>query len=170
MTALGMVETLHLEHHNALVHTAAASNLGQMLNRLCIADGIPLVNIVRKDEQAALLQSQNAEHVVNSEAADFQQQLLAALDATDATLAFDAIGGGKLGSTILNSMEAVAARKMTEYNRYGSNTFKQLYIYGGLDLGPTVLNRNFGFAWNIGGWLLPLFLQKVGMQKFHRAA
>jgi len=165
MTALGMVETLHLEHHNALVHTAAASNLGQMLNRLCIADGIPLVNIVRKDEQAALLQAQNAEHVVNSEAADFQQQLLAALDATDATLAFDAIGGGKLGSTILNSMEAVAARKMTEYNRYGSNTFKQLYIYGGLDLGPTVLNRNFGFAWNIGGWLLPLFLQKVGMHK-----
>jgi len=165
MTALGMVETLHLENHGALVHTAAASNLGQMLNRLCIADGIPLVNIVRKDEQAALLQAQNAEHVVNSEAADFQQQLLAALDITDATLAFDAIGGGKLGGTILNSMEAVAARKMTEYNRYGSNTFKQLYIYGALDLGPTVLTRNFGFAWNIGGWLLPMFLQKVGMQK-----
>ncbi|MFO7550638.1 MAG: zinc-binding dehydrogenase [Haliea sp.] len=165
MTALGMVETLHLENHGALVHTAAASNLGQMLNRLCIADGIPLVNVVRKDEQVELLRSQNAEHVVNSEAGDFQQQLLAALDATDATLAFDAIGGGKLGGTILNSMEAVAARKMTEYNRYGSSTFKQLYIYGALDLGPTVLTRNFGFAWNIGGWLLPLFLQKVGMQK-----
>lgn len=165
MTALGMVETLHMEGHKALVHTAAASNLGQMLNRLCQADAIPLVNIVRKTEQSELLMSQGAEYVVNSGSESFQQDLLAALDATDATIAFDAIGGGKLGGTILNSMEAVAARKMTEYNRYGSNTFKQLYIYGALDLGPTVLTRNFGFAWNIGGWLLPLFLQKAGHQK-----
>ena len=165
MTALGMVETLHMEGHKALVHTAAASNLGQMLNRLCQADAIPLVNIVRKTEQSELLTSQGAEYVVNSGSESFQQDLLAALDATDATIAFDAIGGGKLGGTILNSMEAVAARKMTEYNRYGSNTFKQLYIYGALDLGPTVLTRNFGFAWNIGGWLLPLFLQKAGHQK-----
>ncbi|PLW83223.1 NADH oxidase [Kineobactrum sediminis] len=165
MTALGMVDTLHMEGHKALVHTAAASNLGQMLNRLCIKDGIPLVNIVRKPEQEALLLGQSATHVVNSEAENFHPELLAALDKTNATLAFDALGGGKLGSTILSSIEAVAARKMTEYSRYGSNTFKQLYIYGGLDMGPTVLSRNFGFAWSIGGWLLPLFLEKVGPQR-----
>jgi NADPH:quinone reductase-like Zn-dependent oxidoreductase len=165
MTALGMVETLKMEGHKALVHTAAASNLGQMLNRLCQRDAVPLVNIVRKPEQEALLREQGARHVVNSEADDFMPQLQAALNETDATLAFDAIGGGKLASHILNAMEAVAAKKMTEYNRYGSTTHKQLYIYGALDLGPTVLTRNFGFAWNIGGWLLPMFLQKVGMQR-----
>jgi NADPH:quinone reductase-like Zn-dependent oxidoreductase len=165
MTALGMVETLKMEGHKALVHTAAASNLGQMLNRLCQRDAVPLVNIVRKPEQEALLREQGARHVVNSEADDFMPQLQAALNETNATLAFDAIGGGKLASHILNAMEAVTAKKMTEYNRYGSTTHKQLYIYGALDLGPTVLTRNFGFAWNIGGWLLPMFLQKVGMQR-----
>lgn len=165
MTALGMVETARMEGHKALVHTAAASNLGQMLNRLCQRDGIALVNVVRKPEQAALLRDAGARHVVNSEAEDFMPQLVAALNETDATLAFDAIGGGKLASHILNAMEAVAAKKMTEYNRYGSTTHKQLYIYGALDLGPTQLTRNFGFAWGIGGWLLPLFLQKIGTQR-----
>ncbi|QIB64427.1 zinc-binding dehydrogenase [Kineobactrum salinum] len=165
MTALCMVETLKVEGHTALVHTAAASNLGQMLNRLCQRDTIPLVNIVRKPEQETLLRDQGASHVVNSEADDFKPQLQAALSETGATLAFDAIGGGKLASHILTAMEAAAASEMSEYNRYGSTTHKQLYIYGVLDPGPTLLSRNFGFAWGMGGWLLPIFLQKIGMQR-----
>jgi NADPH:quinone reductase-like Zn-dependent oxidoreductase len=162
MTALGMVETLRREGHTALVHTAAASNLGQMLNRLCQSEGIPLVNVVRKPEQAQLLKSQGAQYVVDSSAEDFKAQLKAALAATDASLVFDAIGGGALVSDILATMEAVASSKMTEYSRYGSTTLKQAYIYGALDTSPTVLKRNFGFAFSVGGWLLTPTLQKLG--------
>ena len=165
MTALGMVETLRREGHKALVHTAAASNLGQMLNRLCQSEGIPLVNIVRKPEQAQLLKSQGAQYVIDSSAEDFKAQLKAALAATDASLVFDAIGGGSLVSDILAAMETVASSKMNEYSRYGSNTFKQAYIYGGLDMSPTVLKRNFGFAFSVGGWLLTPTLQKLGGQR-----
>ena len=162
MTALGMLETLRREGHTALVHTAAASNLGQMLNRLCQNEGIPLVNIVRKAEQAELLKAMGAQYVLDSSAEDFKAQLKAALAATDASLVFDAIGGGSLVSEILAGMESVASSKMTEYNRYGSTTLKQAYIYGGLDTSPTVLKRNFGFAFSVGGWLLFPFLQKLG--------
>ena len=162
MTALGMLETLRREGHTALVHTAAASNLGQMLNRLCQNEGIPLVNIVRKAEQAELLRAMGAQYVLDSSAEDFKAQLKAALAATDASLVFDAIGGGSLVSEILAGMESVASSKMTEYNRYGSTTLKQAYIYGGLDTSPTVLKRNFGFAFSVGGWLLFPFLQKLG--------
>lgn len=165
MTALGMRVTLEMEGHSALVHTAAASNLGQMLNRLCQADGIPLVNIVRRPEQAALLRSQGASHVVDSSSDNFMAELIAAVEDTGATLAFDAVGGGKLASQILTAMEAVAVKQMNEYNRYGSNTFKQVYIYGALDLAPTSLTRNFGFAWGLGGWLLPQFLQRIGPER-----
>jgi len=165
LTALAMVETMRIEKHSALVHTAAASNLGQMLNKLCIADGIGLVNIVRKREQVEILTAIGAKHVVNSGAPTFMDDLTEAVAATGATLAFDAIGGGTLASRIFSCMEAAASRTATEYNRYGSTVHKQIYIYGGLDRGPTELTRNFGTAWGIGGWLFPTILQRVGRER-----
>jgi NADPH2:quinone reductase len=164
LTALGMVETMRLEGHKALVHTAAASNLGQMLVKICLKDGIPLVNIVRKQEQVEQLKAIGAEHVCNSSAPDFMEQLTEALVATGATIAFDATGGGRLAGQILTCMEAALNRTAKEFSRYGSTTHKQVYIYGGLDRSPTELNRNFGMAWGIGGWLLTPFLQKIGPQ------
>jgi NADPH2:quinone reductase len=165
LTALSMVETMRMEGHTALVHTAAASNLGQMLNKICIADGVDLVNIVRKPEQVEILKALGAKYIVNSGSEDFYADLTEALVATGATLAFDATGGGKLAGQILTCMETAAVRSMSEYNRYGSDVFKQVYIYGGLDRSPTTLSRNFGFSWGLGGWLLSPFLQKVGMEK-----
>lgn len=162
LTALGMVETMRLEQHVALVHTAAASNLGQMLNRLCLEGDIPLVNIVRKSEQEALLRAAGATHVCNSASPSFMNDLTQAIKTTSATLAFDAIGGGKLASQILTCMEAAASATEGGYSRYGSTAHKQLYIYGGLDRGPTILTRNFGMAWGVGGWLLTPFLQRIG--------
>ncbi len=164
LTALGMVETMRMEGHSALVHTAAASNLGQMLNKICIGGGIGLVNIVRKQEQVDLLKAIGAKHVVSSGAATFTDDLTETLVATGATLAFDAIGGGKLAGQILSCMEAAANRTAKEYSRYGSTTHKQVYVYGGLDRGPTELTRNFGMAWGLGGWLLTAFLQKIGSE------
>ena len=143
------------------MHTAAASNLGQMLNRICLADGVPLVNIVRSPEQAAILRGEGAAHVCDSSAAGFADDLVAALKATGATLAFDAIGGGRLASDILSAMETVASTGAA-YSRYGSSSRKQVYIYGSLDLGPTTLTRSFGLSWNVGGWLLTYFLQRAG--------
>jgi len=162
LTALGMVETMKLEGHKALVHTAAASNLGQMLNRICLKDGISLVNIVRKPEQAALLRDQGARHVCDLSAPGFMDELTDALAATGATIAFDAIGGGKLATQILACMEAAINRNAKEYSRYGSAVHKQVYLYGMLDTGPTEVVRNFGMAWGMGGWLLFPFLQKIG--------
>jgi NADPH:quinone reductase-like Zn-dependent oxidoreductase len=162
LTALGMTETMRREGHKALVHTAAASNLGQMLDRLCRADGIGLVNIVRKPEQVALLRAQGAVHVVSTAAPTFAEELTQALVATGATLAFDAIGGGRLAGQILAAMEAALNRNAREYSRYGSSTHKQVYLYGGLDTSPTELVRNFGMAWGVGGWLLFPFLQRIG--------
>ncbi|MBG9390436.1 zinc-binding dehydrogenase [Caenimonas aquaedulcis] len=164
LTALGMVDTMRREGHSALVHTAAASNLGQMLNRICMKDGIALVNIVRKQEQADLLKSMGAKYVCITSSPSFLQDLTEALVATGATIAFDATGGGKLAGQILGCMEAALGRKSKEYSRYGTNTLKQVYIYGGLDTGPTEFNRNFGFAWSMGGWLLFPYLQKIGPQ------
>jgi NADPH2:quinone reductase len=162
LTALGMVETMRLEGHKALVHTAAASNLGQMLVKICRADGVPLVNIVRKQEHVELLNSIGAQYVCNSSAPDFMEQLTEALVATGATIAFDATGGGRLAGQILTCMEAALSRTSKDFNRYGSSTHKQVYIYGGLERSPTELVRNFGMAWGIGGWLLMPFLQRVG--------
>ena len=162
LTALGMVETMRGEGHSALVHTAAASNLGQMLNKICLKDGIALVNIVRKPEQAALLRSIGAVHVCDASLPSFMADLTEALVTTGATVAFDATGGGKLAGQILTAMEAALNRKATEYSRYGSTTHKQVYLYGGLDTGPTEFNRSFGMAWGIGGWLLFPFLGKLG--------
>ena len=162
LTALGMVETMRLEGHQALVHTAAASNLGQMLVRLCREESVPLVNIVRKPEQKNLLLSLGAQYVCDSSEATFMSDLIAALEQTSATLAFDATGGGTLASQILTAMEAAANAAGAAYSRYGSTTYKQVYIYGGLDRGPTTLTRSFGFSWGVGGWLLTPFLQKVG--------
>ena len=162
LTALGMVETMRNEGHKALVHTAAASNLGQMLNRICIKDGIALVNIVRSPQQAELLRGIGARYVVDSSTENFMQELTDALVATGATIAFDAIGGGRLAGQILSGMEAAANRTAKEYSRYGSTTFKQVYIYGGLDTRPTEIVRDFGMTWSMGGWLLFPFLQKVG--------
>ncbi len=162
LTALGMVETMRREGHKALVHTAAASNLGQMLNRICIKDGVALVNIVRKPEQEALLRAMGATWVCNLESPSFMEDLTQALVATGATLAFDATGGGKLAGQILTCMEAALNRTAKEYSRYGSTTHKQVYLYGGLDTSPTQFNRSFGMAWGMGGWLLFPFLQKAG--------
>jgi NADPH:quinone reductase len=165
LTALGFVETAKAEGHTAIVHTAAASNLGQMLQKICLADGIPLVNIVRKPEQAEILHGIGATHVLDSSAGDFRERLVDAIAETRATVAFDAIGGGKLGSDIVQAMEAAAVRNMTEYSRYGSDQFKQLYIYGALDLAPTTLNRlSFGFQWSVSGWLLTPFMAKAGRE------
>ena len=161
LTALGMVATLRREGHKALVHTAAASNLGQMLNRLCQAEKIALVNIVRKPEQAQLLRSQGAAHVCDSSSPDFLRELTEALVATGATLAFDATGGGKLAGQILTCMEAALNRNATSYSRYGSTTHKQVYLYGSLDTSPTQFNRSFGMAWGIGGWLVFNYLSKL---------
>lgn len=162
LTALSFVETMRMEGHKAIIHTAAASNLGQMLQKICRADGVPLVNIVRSDAQAAILTAIGATHVLDSSAPDFRARLVDAIVDTGATIAFDAIGGGSLGSDILQSIEQAANRTATEYSRYGSTTFKQLYIYGGLDLSPTVMNRMaFGFQWSVGGFLLTPFLQKA---------
>ncbi|MEH6587110.1 MAG: zinc-binding dehydrogenase [Halioglobus sp.] len=165
LTSLAMVETMRAEGHTALVHTAAASNLGQMLNRICINEGVDLVNIVRKPEQEEILKALGAKYICNSSSDNFYAELTEALVQTGATIAFDATGGGKLGSDILSCMEAAAARSMEAYNRYGSDVYKQLYIYGGLDRSPTVLSRNFGFSWGVGGFLLTPFLQKAGMEK-----
>ena len=168
LTALGMVETLRREGHSALVHTAAASSLGHMLNRLCHADNIPLVNIVRSAEQVAILRGIGARYVLDSTSPTFAAELTEAVAETNATLAFDAIGGGTLVGTILTCMERAAGRKATSYNRYGSTTHKQVYIYGGLDLRPTELSRNFGMAWGVGGWLVTWFLQKIGSRDTQR--
>lgn len=164
LTALGMVETMKMEGHTGLVHTAAASNLGQMLQRICLADGVPLVNIVRKTEQEDILRGLSATYVCNSSSPTFMEDLTSALVETGATLAFDAIGGGRQVGQILACMEAAANATATEYSRYGSTVHKQVYIYGGLDRGPTEFNRNFGMAWGIAGWLLTPFLGKLGLE------
>ena len=168
LTALGMLETMRREGHTALVHTAAASNLGQMLNRLCIADGTGLVNVVRSEPQEQLLRGQGAVHVCNSAAPTFTRDLTQAIEATGATLAFDAVGGGTLANQILASMETALMRQASGYQRYGSTTHKQVYLYGMLDTSPTILKRSYGAAWGVGGWLLPIFMQKVGPEVTRR--
>ena len=168
LTALGMTETMRRENHKALVHTAAASNLGQMLNKICVKDGIGLVNIVRSQEQANILRKIGAKYIVDSTAPTFMDDLTNALVETGATIAFDAIGGGKLASQILTAMEVAANKTAKEYSRYGSNVYKQVYIYGSLDIRPTELTRNFGLTWGVGGWLLTPFLQKIGPAEIGR--
>ena len=164
LTALGMVETMRAEGHKALVHTAAASNLGQMLQKICLKDQVPLVNIVRKPEAADVLKKIGATHVCVSSAPTFMDDLTEALVATGATIGFDATGGGPLAGQILTAMEIAANRTAKEYSRYGSTVHKQVYIYGGLDRTPTTFTRAFGMAWGIGGWLLTPFLQKIGFE------
>ena len=164
LTSLAMTEVMRREGHSALVHTAAASNLGQMLNKICIKDGIALVNIVRSQEQAELLRNIGADYICDSTAPSFMDDLTEALVATGATIAFDAIGGGKLASQILSCMEVAANRTAKVYSRYGSSVNKQVYIYGGLDTGPTVLNRSFGLTWSVAGFLLTPFLMKAGAE------
>jgi NADPH2:quinone reductase len=168
LTALGMVETMRREGHTALVHTAAASALGLMLNRICQKDDIPLVNVVRKTEQETMLKEIGARYVVNTSSPTFKDDLTVAIAATGATLAFDALGGGTLAGQLLTSMEIVASRKSTGYSRYGSDVHKQVYIYGGLDTSPTTFGRSFGMAWSIGGWLVFPFLRKIGAEATDR--
>ena len=162
MTALAMTEVMRRDGAKALVHTAAASNLGRMLQRICAADGIPLINVVRKPEQQAILKDIGADYALNSQDADFMKQLIAACSETQATLAFDAVGGGALAGQLLTAMEAAAAARMTSYSRYGSDTYKHVYIYGRLDLSPTVLPPSAGMSWGVGGFLLPQFLAGAG--------
>lgn len=164
LTALCFLETMRAEGHKAIVHTAAASNLGQMLNHICQADGVDLVNIVRRPEQAEILRKIGAKYICDSSADSFAADLTDAIHATGATLAFDATGGGDLASKILSAMEAAAARTPGAYSIYGSIHHKQVYLYGGLDVSPTTLNRGYGMAWGVGGWLLPNFLAKAGQE------
>ncbi len=165
LTALGFVETMRREGFKAIIHTAAASNLGQMLNRICLDDGVDLINIVRKPEQVELLKSQGAKYVCNSSDENFSRDLTAAIEATGAYVAFDATGGGELGSKILTCMEKAALKDTALPGPYGSDTFKQLYIYGSLDLSPTIIHRNFGFSWGINAWLLTPFIAKIGQER-----
>jgi len=162
MTALGMIDTMRREGHSAIVHTASASNLGQMLHRLCAAENIKLVNIVRSDDQESLLRGMGASYVCNTRSPHFIDELTDAITATGATIAFDAVGGGPLASQILRSMEVAASKNIKTYSRYGSTVHKQVYLYGGLDPGPTELVRDYGMAWGMGGWLVMNFMQKVG--------
>lgn len=166
LTALGMVETMRMENHTGLVHTAAASNLGQMLVKICSAEDVPLVNVVRKEEHVDLLKSLGAKYVCNSSLDSFMEDLVNAIVETGSTLGFDATGGGKLSSQILTAMEVAANKTATEFSRYGSDKFKQVYIYGGLDRNPTTLTRSFGFSWGLGGWLLTPFIGRVGQERF----
>ena len=168
LTALSFLETMRMEDHSAIVHTAAASNLGQMLNKICQADGVELVNIVRRQEQVDILKGLGAKYIVNSSDDSFMADLTNAIHATGATLGFDATGGGKLASDILSAMEAAAARTPGAYSIYGSIKHKQVYLYGGLDVSPTTLSRGYGMAWGVGGWLLPNFLAKAGMEVGNR--
>ncbi|MEQ8411035.1 MAG: zinc-binding dehydrogenase [Erythrobacter sp.] len=164
MTSLGFVETARMEGHDAIVHLAAASNLGQMLNRICQEDGIKLVNIVRRKEHVDLLKSQGAQYVVNSSDDDFMDQLRATIAETGAYLGFDPIGGGQNADHVLKAMEQVAASQMSEFSRYGSNQDKKVYIYGRLDFAPTILTPSYGLQWTVSGWLLTPFLQRAGME------
>lgn len=165
-TVLAMIETMKMEKHTAMINTAAASNLGQMLVKACKADGIPLVNVVRREEQVALLKSIGAEYVCNSSLPTFKQDLVAAIAATGATLAFECIGGGNMVNHLLEAMEQALLQKATSYSRYGSTTHKQVYVYGGLSQQPTPLTRGYGMAWGVGGWLVTPIIQKVGMDGF----
>lgn len=165
LTALAMIGTMRREGYDALVHTAAASNLGQMLVKLCAAEGVKLVNIVRSPAQVEILRGIGAEHVVDSSAPGFFDDLVAAIVATGANLAFDAIGGGKLAGHILSAMEAAAMKSGAPFSVYGSATRKQVYIYGGLDMGPTELARSFGLSWGVGGWLLTPYLMSAGAEE-----
>lgn len=164
LTALCFIETMKKEGHSAIIHTAAASNLGQMLNRICQADGVNLINIVRRQEQVDLLKNMGAKYVVNSSDDSFMADLIDAIAETGASLAFDATGGGTLASSILTAMESAAARTAKDYSIYGSTHHKQVYLYGALDPSPTTLTRGYGMAWGVGGWLLPNFLAKAGME------
>ena len=169
LTALSFIETMKMENHSAIVHTAAASNLGQMLVKICKDDGIPLVNIVRKQEQVDILKNIGAEYVCNTSDPDFMKTLIKAVLETGATLGFDATGGGNNGELpgqILSAMEVAANKNSKEYSRYGSETYKQVYIYGGLDQTPSILKRSYGMSWGLGGWLLTPMLGKIGMDKF----
>ena len=171
LTALAFIETMKMENHSAILNTAAASNLGQMLVKICKDDSVPLVNIVRKTEQVEVLKSLGAEYICNTSDPDFMKDLVAALIATGATLGFDATGGGnggKLPGQILAAMEIAANATAKEYSRYGSDTYKQVYIYGGLDLSPTILNRSFGMQWGLGGWLLTPMIGRIGMERFQQ--
>lgn len=168
MTALGFVETAKMEGAKSILHTAAASNLGQMLVRICQEDDMPLVNIVRREEQVRLLQDMGAEHIVNSGADDFMRQLRESIDETDAFFGFDPIGGGQMVDHCFKAMEQVAVSKMTEFSRYGSNQAKKMHIYGRLDLGPTILTPSYGFGFTLTGWLLTPFLQSAGMETVMR--
>ena len=169
LTALAFVETMRLENHTALLNTAAASNLGQMLVKICKDDGVPLINVVRKPEQVETLKKLGAEYICDTSADSFMDDLVEAIVATSCTLGFDATGGGnggKLPGQILTAMEIAANKTATEYSRYGSDTYKQVYIYGGLDMSPTVLNRAFGLQWGLGGWLLTPMIGRIGMERF----
>ena len=167
LTSLAMVETMRMENHSALVHTAAGSNLGQMLIKICLSEEVPLVNIIRKEEHVDKLTDIGAKYVCNSSKDTFLEDLINAIIETRATIAFDATGGGKLSGQILTAMEVAASKTASEYNRYGSDTFKQVYIYGGLDRSPTTLTRSFGFTWSLGGWLLTPYITKIGPERFN---
>ncbi len=161
LTAFCMVDVMRKEGHKAIVHTVAASSLGQMLIKLCQKENVNLVNIVRSQAQVDLLKEMGAEWVCNSSSPTFIQDLTQAIAATGATLVFDPIGGGDLLTQVMAIMEQ-SLIKSEPYSRYGSATRKQAYIYGVLDRSsPTTIRLNFGLAFGIGGWLLTHYMQTL---------
>ena len=165
MTVQAFLETMKLEGHSAMVHTAAASNLGQMLARLCLKQDVPLVAIVRSEAQEGLLKDIGLQHVVNSSTEDFMPRLVAAIATTGATLGFDAVGGGRLASQMLTAMDQAQAKRGAEYSIYGSTAHKQVYLYGRLDPSPTSLSAGLGMYWGVGGWLLTPRLAQLGRER-----
>lgn len=166
MTALGIVETVKLEGHAAFIHTAAASNLGQMLVKICREDGIELVNIVRRQEQVELLRDLGAKYICNSSAPGFAEDLVKAIEQTGAMLAFDAIGGGTMVHQLLSGMETAAAARLPVYSPYGSFENKQVYVYGRLDRSPMYIEHgDYGVLWGVQGWVLPIVQQQIGQQR-----
>ena len=166
LTVLGFVETMRDEGHEALVHTAAASNLGQMLVKVCLADGIELINVVRSSEQVRLLKGIGAKHVLNATDDSFMERLTDLVRMTGATLGFDAIGGGRLACDILTAMERAFAP--AAFSLYGSVVNKQVYVYGLLDPAPIEIDRTVGAAWGVGSWLMMYRMAALGPARVDR--
>jgi len=165
MTVQSFLTTMRDEGHTAIIHTAAASNLGQMLAKLCKKEDVPLVAIVRRDSQRELLAELGVPYIVDSSKETFFNDLVQAIAAAEATLCFDAIGGGKMADTVLKAMEMALRSRGMEGGVYGTPVHKQVYIYGRLDFSPTILTSAYGMYWGVGGWLVTPRLQKQGMKR-----
>eukprot|EP00924_Labyrinthula_sp_SR-Ha-C_P012840 augustus_masked-scaffold_12-processed-gene-0.7-mRNA-1 protein AED:1.00 eAED:1.00 QI:0/-1/0/0/-1/1/1/0/379 len=170
LTAVSLVEQAKADGHSAMVHTAAASNLGKMLVKYCKLENFPLVCVVRKDSQVKELQELGAEYALNSTSPGFHKELFEALMKTRATCCFDAVGGGTLGGEILNEMEKAIIANMNEKERaaaskYGSPVKKTLYIYGGLDPSEIRTPRTIGLSFSVEGFLFATWFLRLNPEQ-----